>query len=67
LNINPVSGRNKLLKLGRSLVETCSGNVCHQDIGTFLGEEDACFEADTTMKMSVSFHDIKFEITKSHR
>jgi hypothetical protein len=38
----------QLFKFGRSFLESWSRDVCHKDIGTFFGEENACFEADTT-------------------
>jgi hypothetical protein len=49
LNLNLMGRWNKLLKLRGGLFKSWSGDICHKDIGTFLGEEDTCFEADTTM------------------
>jgi hypothetical protein len=43
-----MSGWDKLLELGRSLLKSGCRNISHEDISTFFGEEDACFESDTT-------------------
>jgi hypothetical protein len=48
LNLNLVGRWYQLFKFGRSFLESWSRDVCHKDIGTFFGEENACFEADTT-------------------
>jgi hypothetical protein len=50
LNINLVSRGYQLPKLGRCFLERWGGDICHKDIGTFLGEENACFETDTTVQ-----------------
>jgi len=42
-----MSGWDKLLELGRSLLESRCGDISHEDVGSFFGEEDACFESDT--------------------
>jgi hypothetical protein len=47
LNFNLMSGWDKLLELGRSLLESRCGDISHEDVGSFFGEEDACFESDT--------------------
>ena len=35
-----------MLELGGGLVKGWLGNVGHEDVGAFLGEENACFQAD---------------------
>jgi hypothetical protein len=47
LSFNFVSGRDKLLELGRSLLESKCRDISHEYVGSFFGEEDACFESDT--------------------
>jgi hypothetical protein len=47
LNSNLVSGRDKLLELGRSLLESRCRDISHKDISTFFGKEDACFKSNT--------------------
>ena len=37
-----------LIYLGDGVVEGGFGDVGHEDGGAFAGEEDGCFEADTT-------------------
>ena len=41
--------RNKLLELSRGFVKGWLGNVGHEDVGAFFGEEDACFETDAAV------------------
>jgi hypothetical protein len=47
LSVNLVSGWDKLLELGRSLLESRCRDISHKDVGTFFGKEDACFKSDT--------------------
>ena len=47
-----------MLELSQSFLESWSRDVCHKDIGTFLGEENTCLEANTTMKRLDGFLDI---------
>lgn len=50
LDVNFVGGRNELLELSRGFVKSWLGNVGHEDIGAFFGEEDACFKANAARK-----------------
>jgi hypothetical protein len=47
LTFNLMSRWDKLLELGRRLLESGCRDISHKDVGTFFGEEDACFESDT--------------------
>lgn len=47
-----MSGGNKLLELGGGFVKSWLGDIGHEDVGTFFGEEDACFETDATDHVS---------------
>jgi hypothetical protein len=61
LNIDLVSRGYQLPKLGRCFLESWGGDICHKDIGTFLGEENACFETDTTVQKRLAiFYDVIF-------
>jgi hypothetical protein len=42
-----MKGWDKLLELGRSLLESRCGDISHEDVGSFFSEEDTCFESDT--------------------
>ena len=42
-----MSGWDKLLELGSSLLESGCRDISHKDVGAFFGEENACFESDT--------------------
>jgi hypothetical protein len=41
-----VSRGNELLELCRRFIKSFLGDVGHEDVGTFFGEKDACFETD---------------------
>lgn len=41
-----MGGRNELLELEGGFVKGWLGNVGHEDVGAFLCEENACFQAD---------------------
>jgi hypothetical protein len=60
LNINLVSRGYQLPKLGRCFLERWGGDICHKDIGTFLGEENACFETDTTVQKRLAIFTMSF-------
>lgn len=61
MNINFVSRGYQLLKLGGCFLESWGRDICHKDIGSFLGKENACFETDTTVqKMSAISHAVIF-------
>ena len=53
LDVDFVEGRDQLLELRAGLVKGWLGDVCHEDVGAFFGEEDACFEPDATGKRLV--------------
>ena len=44
-----MSGWNELLELGGGFVKSWLGDIGHEDVGTFFGEEDACFETDAAV------------------
>jgi hypothetical protein len=49
LDIDLVGRGDELLELGGGLFKGGSGDVGHEDIGTFFREEDACFETNATV------------------
>ena len=53
LDVDFVERRDELLEFGTGFVKGWLGDVCHEDVGAFFGEEDACFEADATGKRLV--------------
>ena len=46
LDLNSVGRGDELFELGRGLVKRWLGDVGHEDVGAFFGEENACFEPD---------------------
>ena len=52
VNLDFASGGDELLELGRGLIKGWFGDIGHEHAGTFFGEEDACFETNTTDHVS---------------
>ncbi len=55
LDIDLVGGGNELLKFGRGFIESCCGDVGHENVGSFPREKNACFETDTTGRCKQMF------------
>lgn len=53
LGFDLAGGGDQLLHLGEGLFESGLGNISHEDIGTFFGEEDGGFKTDATVWVQV--------------